>query len=385
MCGYKFSLDLRLVSFVLVLSFVLPCAFATEPFSNSCISKDEHGNWAYPHMFTGDFLFIEEGTNQTRLSLKEIFPDESYAENVHLTTAGPLWGEPAFYYVFTHEGTDYFHMWCPSGKRVLLNLTDPKVDDPGPLLTVIIQEDRARVTAFLEESAKIATDRDKGLRWEKVYAGMLLAAEYGLTNAVPSLRVLEEHSWQGPACSHQGSYKKTFGLNEDVSFYQKYDGRRYAQLALRRLGYKPAGYRANVFDDVKINNAISPDDRKKAASKIVLGITARDVYDLMGPPDYMISTYTNDAAVIDEQLEDEWYSAWRYDFDAPEDYSLILAWDEKDGRLEQALTVTPALWRGAALFPDASDPFNYDGALNGVFLYSQGFSGEVKVSKRPKR
>jgi hypothetical protein len=371
-----------ITSMIIALLATVTCALATEPFGNSSIGKDKQGNWEYPSMFTGSYLYIEHGTNWARLSLDEIFPGNEYEENVDMTTAGPLWGELAFCYILKHKDTDYLSMWCASGKRVLLNLTNPKVADPKPLLKLIEEEEKQRVESFLAESAAIASEHNRGLRWEKAYAGMLLAIDYGLTNTVKSLRVFEEHSWQGPLCFHQGDYEKTFGLKDEIATYNEYDGRRYAQLALRRLGYKPAGYRVKVFDKTKINEVIPPDDRKNAASKITLGSTAREVYDLVGPPDYMLSTRPNGAPTVYKQLREKWYFAWRYDFDVPNDHSLILIWGENDGLLDQLLTVTPSLWKGEELFPKGDDPFFHDGDLNGTYLYSPKFKGKKKVSKR---
>ena len=367
---------------IIILFAAAACAHATEPFGNSSIGKDEHGNWEYPSMFTGYYLFIEHGTNWIRLSLDEIFPGDEYEDNVSMTTAGPLWGELAFCYILKHNDTDYLSMWCPSGKRVLLNLTDPKVADTKPLLKLLEEEEKKHVESFLAESAAIASEHSRGLRWEKAYAGMLLAVDYGLTNTVKSLRIFEQHSWQGPMCFHQGDYEKSFGLKEEIASYNRYDGRRYAQLALRRLGHKPEGYRANVFEKAKINELISPDDRKKALSQIILGSTARAVYDLIGPPDYDISTRPDGAPDVYETLKEKWYFAWRYDSDPPDDVSLILIWGEEDGLLDQVLTVTPSLWRGGELFPKNDDPFRYDGDMNGTFLYSPQFKGKLRVSKR---
>jgi hypothetical protein len=373
---------MKTLRIIAVLLATTVCTLATEPFGNSSIGKDEQGNWEYPSMFTGADLFIAHGTNWVRLSLDDIFPGDEYKENVSMTTAGPLWGELAFCYILRHKDADYLSMWCPSGKRVLLNLTDPKVSDPTPVLELIKKEEKKRVESFLAESAAIASEHDRGLSWEKAYASMLLAVDYGLTNTVKNIRIFEEHSWQGPLCYHQGDYEKSFGLKEDIATYNEYDGRRYAHLALRRLGYKPAGFSVKVFDKAKINEMIPPDDRKKASSKIKLGSTAREVYNLVGPPDYMMSTWPDGAPILHKQLEEKWYFAWRYDFDVPDDFSLILIWGEHDGLLDQLVTVTPSLWRGRELFPENEDPFCCDGDLNGTFLYSSTFKGKKKVTKR---
>jgi hypothetical protein len=300
---------------IIILLAAAGCALATEPFGNSSIGKDDQGNWEYPTMFPGSSIFIVHGTNWVRLSLDEIFSGDEYKENVSMTTAGPLWGELAFCHILRHKDTDYLSMWCPSGKRVLLNLTDPKVADPKPILERIEIEEKKRVVSFLAESAAIASEHDRGLRWEKAYASMLLAVDYRLTNTVKDLRIFEEHSWSGPICFHQGDYEKSFGLKDEIASYKQYPGRRYAQLALRRLGYKPTGYRVNVFDEAKINEAIPPDDRKKASSQIKLGSTAREVYDLVGAPDYMMSTWPDGAPEMHKLLKEKWYFAWRYDFD----------------------------------------------------------------------
>jgi len=369
-----------ITSIIIALLVAATCAFATEPFGNSSIWKDKQGKWEYPIMFTGSYLFIEHGTNWARLSLDEIFPGAEYEENVIMSTAGPLWCELAFCYILKHKDTDYLSMWCPSGKRVLLNLTDPKIADPKPLLKVIEKEEKQRVESFLAESAAIASEHNRGLRWDKAYAGMLLAIDYGLTNTVKSLRIFEEHSWQGPSCFHQGNYVKTFGLEKKLVSYKRYDGRRYAQLALRRLGYKPAGYRGNVFDKAKINEVIPTNDRKTASSKIKLGSTAREVYNVVGSPDYITSAVEDDDTKPYVHLKKKWNWAWRYDFDSPGEFSLLYIWDA-EGQVKRIEKITPALWHGDKLFSDRmkKPAFWANGDMNSIHLYSPHFLGKIEA------
>ena len=168
----------------IILFAVATYVLATDQFWNSYIRKDKQGNWEYPSMFTGHYLFIAHDTDWIRLSLDEIFPGDAYEKNVNMTTAGPMWGDLAFCYLLRHNEADYLSMWCPSGKRVLLNLTDPKVADTGLLLEHIKSEEKKHVVSCLAESAAIASEHNRGLHWERAYAGMLLAADYGLTNIV---------------------------------------------------------------------------------------------------------------------------------------------------------------------------------------------------------
>ena len=385
--------DIRPVCPLLLLPWLwLPIVIlATEPSGHTWLVKED-GKWKYPHEYTCDLIIVDndKGTRH-RLRLTDLFPGEQYRRHVDQTTAGPLWGRRSFYYVLRHNDTDYFCMHCWTGKRLLVNLTRGKVEDPQALVKVLDSEERRKTIELLRESSKLVTRPDKGLEWERVYGAMLLVAQRGMVQAQGALEVMEKHSWQGPSGLHAPKWGYGKGLGQSIrgQWYAILEGRRFAQLALRRLGLKPKGYSQYVFEKERKKTAIPPDTRKKRSNRIKIGMTSQKVYDVLGAPDYTMTAVEDDDTKHYADLKWKWIAAWRYDFDVPGDFSLILMWDDQ-GRLCRIEKVSPALWRGDALFSDKmSRPvFRADGDINGIHLYSPHFLGRITVveqkEKRPE-
>jgi len=381
---------IRPVCRLLLLSWLwLPIVIlATEPFGHTWLVKED-GKWKCPLMYTNDLIIVDndKGTRHN-LRLTDLFPAELYRTHVSQTTAGPRWGKRAFYYVLTHNATDYFCMHCWTGKRVLVNLKTGKLEVPQALVKVLDSEERRRTIELLRESSKLVTRPDKGLEWERIYGAMLLVAQRGMVQAQGALEVMEKHSWQGPSGSHAKNWGYGKGLGQSIRAqrYEILEGRRFAQLALRRLGLKPKGYSQYVFEKERAKTAIPPDTRKRRSNRIKIGMTSQNVYDVVGAPDYIMSAVEDDDTKHYADLKRKWMAAWRYDVDVPGDFSLILMWDDR-GRLHRIEKVSPALWRGDKLFSDKmSRPvFRADGGINGIHLYSPHFLGRITVVEQEEK
>jgi hypothetical protein len=375
---------MRFVASLLVL-FVLSwpdLAEATEPFGNTWLVKTK-GNWSVPCTFTRDLVIADKdkGTQHT-VMLRDLFPDQEFGTEVQLTTAGPKWGHSSFHYILAKGGTEYFCMHCWTGRRVLVNLTAGKVVDPKPLEALFAREEKQRSVAFVAECVKLLNPPGRDLDWQQFYGAILLVIRYQLREAERDLRVIEKYGGGGAYGFFpdrgwgKGLGDDLRGLGHGVS-----DGRQFARLALRRLGMKPDGYSPHSFEDSKEMVAIPPDTRKTDAAGIKLDGTSRQVYDLLGAPDYIISAVEDGDGPASSRLR--WQNAWRYDFDPPDDFSLLLIWDD-EGRVRQINKVTPALWRGDELFSNrmTKPVFRADGELDGLLLDSPHFLGKTHTIKR---
>jgi hypothetical protein len=375
----------KVTSVLIALSVCLILPWAAEPTTpagNTVLAKKD-GKWRCPHMYTCDLIILDEAKGtRYMVKLKDLFPGKEYERHVSLTTAGPIWGQSSFYYVLTRNNTDYFCMHCWTGRRVLVNLQTGKIEDPKPFEKVLDNEEKERIAEVLHESAKLVTKPNKGLEWERLYGAMLLVAKRGMIQTQADLDIIEEHSWQGPI----GLFPE-WGYGMGLKCSQEYtvlEGRRFAQLALRRLGLKPKGYSQYVFEDEKRKIAIPPDTRKKRTNEIKIGIESQRVYDTLGAPDYIMNAVeVDDTKKPYERLKNKWIDAWRYDFDVPDDFSLVLIWDN-EGRVERIEKITPALWRGDELFSDKMPKlvFSAAGNLNGIYLYSPHFLGKISVVEK---
>ena len=109
------------------------------------------------------------------------------------------------------------------------------------------------------------------------------------------------------------------------------------------------------------------------------------MYGLLGAPDDIMTAVEDDDTKGYAYLRKKWVNAWRYDFDLPDDFSLIVIWDDQ-GRVRRIEKITPALWRGDHLFSDKvpKPVFRVDGSVNGIHLYSPHFLGKISVVERER-
>jgi len=126
--------------------------------------------------------------------------------------------------------------------------------------------------------------------------------------------------------------------------------------------------------------SIPPDSRAQSVRHVHVGSTSRHAYDVLGPPDYIMTAEEEDQDRGDAHWWKKWIDAWRYDFGRPHDYSLLLIWDD-EGRVRRIERVTPGLWLGDRLFSDQMPRpiFWADGDLNGIHLDSPHFTGKIDV------
>lgn len=373
---------MRLVSLLLLISCLLfpSISRATTPFGNVWIVK-EGGIWLCPRMYTCSLIIYDKDKGAEReIDLNDLFPKEDYHKNVSMTTAGPLWGERAFSYILSHNDMDYFCMHCWTGKRILVNLTTGRAEDAESLVDLLDREEKQRTLEFLSEQAKlIAKSECDKIEEEKLYGAMLIIAINRMTQAKKYLEIIEERSLQNAFGYHSSNgYAKGLGDDLKRQGYEILEGRRFAQLTLRRLGFQTKGYSQYVFEKDKRETVLLPDIRKNNALALKTNTTSKQVYRLLGAPDYIM----NVTAVhkTNSSMKKGLIDAWRYDFDPPDDFSIIISWDE-NGRARRIERVAPSLWCGDSLFNnDLQKPvFFADGSLDGAYLYSPHFFGKITV------
>jgi len=349
-------------------------ALATEPFPNTVI-RQENGKWVCPHRFTGDDLVvIDREQRRHELSLYRLFPGKDYDIHVDETTAGPLWGEASLYYITELKGASYFTMHTWHGKRLLVNLDTATIENPDAYADALRETDKREIRSTLADVCRILTttkgDSDEETKGkfdeEKLHGAMLLAAKYKMVDVRPNLEIIEERGRHGLS-----------GGNEDRCF---------AQLALRRLGFAPKGYPLVIFEKDEKNDAIAPKERLRKTGELKLGLPSQEVYELLGPPDYLLNAdhLLPDADNPEKDIP-RWKrtlrgaDAWRYDFGPEPDFSIIIIWN-KEGKVGLIRKMIPGFWHGDELLSD-KDPkpdFRADGSFYPSRFFSKTFLGKAE-------
>ncbi|NLE36806.1 MAG: hypothetical protein GX621_02140 [Pirellulaceae bacterium] len=359
--------------------------FATKPFPCSRLVKND-GVWVAPRgEFYGGELLLRDNDRKTgrRLKIRDLFPDKEYRLYVHDTTAGPMWGCYAVPMVVNLAGHDYLCVSFWSGKRLLVNLDTGECEAPARFDRELNEAEKHRIREILSTAATNLPNGKVGTYGSTLEGAMLLAARHQMKDAKADLDAINRHdTWSGPICPYQRwGFSVGFGraLRDRDDWYKRLELRQIAQLALRRLGYCPEGYPVFLFEKEKKSVAIDLDERREKSSEVKVGWTSQQVYDLLGPPDFM--EYATAPGDSDPEVRRPtlWDDAWRYDCTDKDDHSLLVVWDDK-GHVEAVKRITPALWRGDALFSEKIEKpvFGYDGRLDGRLLQSKEFLGRVE-------
>lgn len=368
--------------------FVAATASGTTPFGNTFIVKT-NGVWHCPRFYTCNLIIADEDNGlRTEVPLKGLFPGAEYDAHVHDTTAGPRWGIASLPFITRQGERDYFYMHCWTGKQLLLALDTAKLARPATLAAQLAEEERKHVLVTLT-NAVACLQAGEGVRDEELDGAILIAAARGEKSVKPLLEAIEALGGRfGPlGFIPNYSYGASWSGRFPEQTYRIAQHRRFAQIALRRLGLAPKGYPAVVFDEAKENVVFSPEERAASIPRLRVGQSSREVLKLLGPPDYLETAVENRADKPPVAWHRRWVDAWRYDLASPNDFSVLIIWSDQ-GRAERIERVTPGLWYGDALFT-ARMPrpvFGPDGSINGIHLYSREFTGTIGVltPSRPK-
>lgn len=366
-------------------------ASATRPFPNTFIQQQD-GKWVYPRMFTCNLVVVDRN-HRHELALKDLFPGKDYDINVAWTTAGPLWGDTSLYYITELDGESYFTMHTCYGKRLLVKLDTGTIENPDLYADALREADKKEIRVTLADVGHILTTSSRGFDEEKLHGAMLLAAKYKMADVRPNLEIIEERGWHGPSsgCNLKNmSFGKGLSPELQTKYYKINEDRRFAQLALRRLGFSPKGYPQIIFEEHKKKDTIAPTERLRRTRELKAGLSSQQVYNLLGPPDYLQDASHLKAGSPSAQQKPVGgnnhsvfppasapatdipqarriplgIDAWRFDFGPKPDFSLIIIWNN-EGKVGQIKKVSPGLWHGDELFDDkeSKPAFRLDGSF----------------------
>jgi hypothetical protein len=344
------------------------------------LRENADGTWKLGGEYLGGSrLFIVDAKDQTRLLLwiKDAFPKRDFDKYVHQTTAGPQWEDYALHYFVTIHEKPHFCVRTWWGRRILLDLTAAKqVSDQEAKETL-----RSTEEATVMDRLRAGVTLMKGKKFKYLHeiyqtlAAVHWAGRMKMEKAVPLLQQLEESDYVG-SCSFVPMFDLKLG-EINPSSHCVFEIRRMVQLALRRMGVKPAGYPATTIriesENTQAQKEAVPKNRHGSrvdnADRITKDMKPLDVLDKLGPPDY-VERWNGDAV------------AWRYDMDAEPAFSLLVIIDQQ--KVESVEKWTPALWNGNDLVPASVEKhvFDADASISDVDAFRTHY-GKVDPSEQP--
>ncbi len=353
----------RCASLCWLAAILPPPGWSTEPFPPTVIREKSNGEWQLDGQYLGGArIYVVDAKDETRLFLEihKALPGTDYQKYVDQTTAGPQWEEYAIHYFLTIKQSPHFCVKTWWGTRILLNLETARQVSDRELDDVLSAEEKRLVLDRLR--AWIELVKAKNFRSGESRAAIHHAGQMKLREAIPLLQQLEESTYVT-----ESPFMPKFDI-EGRDFvpcrFAVYGVRRFAQLALRRMGVKPAGYPATSCRTWLENRETETDATLKLdpprAERVALikeGMKPLEVVEKLGSPDYIERWKGDDDVVV-----------WRYDVDASPPFSLLLIINNQ--RVE-SVERWPGLWHGNDLIPPNVERhvFDPDGSIDNMDVF----------------
>ena len=269
------------------------------------------------------------------ISLSEHLPH--FNRFAHITTAGMAWLDLHLAYFIELDEINYFVVRAWWGARIVLNLNQQTVITADSRLAEEIKtKENALVLDQLDKVIAISDNENYSQYFRAspqvgltLHSLLFLPGVLGLNEALPHLRYLEERL-QGRGIVRHSDLR-----------YEPNQGRLLAQISLRRLGERPIGYPVITFKAApwpqEPVRPVEGHDRHRALAQIGPGTPLIDLYDHLGPPDYI-----NRAPGKTD--------FWRYDIDVEPPYTLLVWLNGAKDAVERLVKYDPPFWQGPEVF-----------------------------------
>lgn len=243
---------------------------------------------------------------------EDAFTKEECEQYVCNTTAGPWWrGLSLWYYLDSADG-ELFVVRPWWGRRIYVDVQKGKLTPENKKLkTAALAREKQLVLATL--SSKEEPSEYELSKYDAAY----LAGVLKLKQAIPFLKTVEDSAEISSWASRNPGFEEDYNNEVNPHNFSTYGLRQVAQLSLRRLGVAPRNLPCTLFElqdgdeTLPFIPAKLKTPRHGNVERVTEGMTARQVLDTIGAPDY-VGDYT-----------------WSYDMDATPPYTLILTFDEK--------------------------------------------------------
>ena len=255
--------------------------------------------------------------------LDDALTDDENRNYVHQTTAGPMWAGLSISYFFEHKSREYYAIRPWWGRRIIVDLKSGEIQKTTDKLSdACIVSEKEIVMKSLEKKPKNDNER-----FEQCLA-IYLAGVLKMKKAIPYLRSAENSTVIGSSTSGGLSWGEDFDNEVDPHSYETYSIRQIAQLSLRRLGEKPKSLPCHSFEitmdgESKRFNPILKNERHENVSKVKVGMSAKQILTLIGPPDFIS------------------YDKWSYDMGVSTPFTLTI---KMDARKSTAIERQKPIW-----------------------------------------
>ena len=296
--------------------------------------------WTVIRTAWDDLIAVDKrGHDQGRLNLlTNALTEAERKAYVQDTTAGPQWSAYSVWYFLDEAPSPVFVVRPWWGRRVFMDLASGRVvAETPPLAALALRHEGDDVMKTLARGVK--TRRD----WEHqesccdavwpILEAAYLAGRLELARAIPLLEALQDSPYGGSSTMGGMGFGERFEGQVNPHSYRTLQLRQVVHLSLRRLGRLPGPWPSTVFDVEYDDYArrhpyqakAAPGPRHTHAREVKQGMTAEQVLDLIGAPDFC------------------GYAAWEYDLDTTPPSSLTITWDVR--HVTGVKTIKPALWQ----------------------------------------
>ena len=272
-----------------------------------------------------NIMVVSPAGNVTRKIdfLDDALTDDENQKFVHQTTAGPMWAGLSISYFFEHKSREYYSIRPWWGRRVIVDVKNGELQQSNDGLSDACLATEKEIAMKSLETKPNNDDE----RFEQSLA-IYLAGVLKIKSAIPYLRNAENSTAIGSSTSGGLSWGEDFENEVDPHSYETFSIRQIAQLSLRRLGEKPEALPCNSFKieeggKSKRFNPTLKRERHKNVSSVEVGMSAKQILTLIGPPDFVS---------CDE---------WSYDMDADQPFTLTI---KMDARESTAITREKPIW-----------------------------------------
>lgn len=288
-------------------------------------------------------LSADAGTKCASVSLTRAFTDEEHSKYFERTTARDIWAQRSEWYFLAEPAADggagrglWFVVRPFWHRRLILDVRSSKlVDlerfgaaatetelDEAPaatraLLEACLAHERALARAALGAMNALVAEpksREEFQVWDRLQTGLHSVAFLRLADEEPRLRLLEKR------------------MGERMGELRVMRMMALTRQALRAIGRVPVPGYGHPFIELRgrplgaVTKFVPSEVRAAAAAKVAVGVSARELSDLLGYPDQFVRARGN---------------CYDYDIDGPEPFTLRVSLGFETGKVESVERIKP--------------------------------------------
>lgn len=287
-----------------------------DPYEGSPVAVVVADNgWVAIHTGLDQLVFIDsQGCNRARVDdIKACIPKGELASHGVGSSGGLIWSPFSLWYFLPVQDEQLFVVRLWWGRQIFIRPDSGElVREDLDLQSLASRVERERAMSLL---AIYSGDSLSEADASQVLLGAYLAGALQIKEVIPWLHQLEHSNYVGVEASRLG-WDRTSDL--DPFSFRCYSARQISRLSLRRLGaavnatpiyeFRLAGRESEYF-----STDSQPDPNGLDVSRVQVGMTAENVLEHIGSPDFVVG------------------ECWEYDLAGDSPMTFVIEW--KDGRV----------------------------------------------------